>query len=576
MRFTDKIKLAILPFGLVAGLASCSDFLDKEPDERVTINTEDQVLSLLTGSYPTGNYGPICELSSDNLVDNNAPHYDEESKKTVYYNLVAYDRRDEEIFRFEPVKSNEAQDSPTYIWQSYYQSIASVNEALQSIDRIVAANGGVMTEKLKAARAEALLIRAYSHFILVNVFSQAYKDPTASKQDIGIPYMTKPEDKVHVDYDRGNVADVYEKIEKDLEEGLKDVTDAYYQKPKWHFNVNAAHAFAARFYLYKRDYNKVIEHANAVLGTDRSQLPSMLMKYDGFSKCVSSSDYANVWQNPQEPNNLMLLSTMSLAARHLSGGVRFAVSSTSASQVILRTGPTWNWTILPCAMVSGLFVNGDQDYGLIQGKIIERFEYSDKVSGTGYPHVIRREFTCNQLLLDRIEAELLSPDKRDIPGAVADLIAYEESRQTLSEDDKKYYANNNGLRSLTEKEILSYYKYRDGRKTQNPGVYENWDFTQNMSAEFVVPQDVVIYMNCMIDFRRYESLFDGYRFFDLKRFGLEYSHIYGKNETEYKMVWNDPRRAIEVPQKTLSAGLESSQPMKPTTQVSSKSQYRKY
>lgn len=35
--------------------------------------------------------------------------------------------------------------------------------------------------------------------------------------------------------------------------GLSLVDDAYYIKPKFHFNKKAAHAFASRFYLIKEN-----------------------------------------------------------------------------------------------------------------------------------------------------------------------------------------------------------------------------------------------------------------------------------------------------------------------------------
>lgn len=562
MRILNKAISRVLP--LAAGaltMMSCSDFLDKEPDERVQITTPEQVSSLLITSYPSANYGPICELSGDNLIDNNVPHYDEESKKMVYYNLKAFDRRDEEIFRFEPVKSAEDTDSPTMLWEGYYSSIASVNHALQALEEIKNNRGGEMDDRMKAAYGEALLIRAYDHFCLVNLFCQAYKNPELSKQDIGIPYITKVGDIVHENESRGNVADVYDKIQADLEEGLKYVSDTYYAKPKYRFNVSAAHAFAARFYLFRRDYNKVIEHADFVLGTDRSQLPQKLMKYDHFTKCVNGDDFANQWQSPEDPNNIMLISTYSLAARHLSGGVRFACNATAAKQTIMRTGPTWHWTIIPCAFVSGLFTNGSQDYGLFQGKVIERFEYSDKISGIGYPHTIRREFTNTQLLLERAEALLLSPDRRDVAMAFEDLKAYEKSRQSLDEENYKYFASDGSIEDLTEDIIKRYYTYMPYAKEQNPGVVENYNFTQNMSPDFVIPDDVALYFNCLMDFRRYETLFDGGRWFDLKRFGMDVTHEYRDDDKSVKTItlsWNDKRRAFELPQKVLSAGLPSS------------------
>jgi len=174
------------------------------------------------------------------------------------------------------------------LWNTFYNSVHAANYVLEAInDGKVNSDGSGYD--LKVAAAEAKLIRAYDHFILVNVFSQAYKDPEASKKDIGVPYVTVPETNTGVKYDRGNVAEVYDKIQQDLEEGLAGISDANYRTaPKYHFNVNAAHAFAARFYLFKRDYKKVIEHANAVLGTDSATIYSQLMDWAPFDSCSSS------------------------------------------------------------------------------------------------------------------------------------------------------------------------------------------------------------------------------------------------------------------------------------------------
>ncbi|MFT3751767.1 MAG: RagB/SusD family nutrient uptake outer membrane protein [Paludibacter sp.] len=68
------------------------------------------------------------------------------------------------------------------------------------------------TLDLSAQKGEALLCRAYSHFILVNIFCQAYKDESASTGDIGIAYVTEPETIVQVNYPRETVTAVYAKI----------------------------------------------------------------------------------------------------------------------------------------------------------------------------------------------------------------------------------------------------------------------------------------------------------------------------------------------------------------------------
>ena len=55
--------------------SSCDDMLDKVPDERVDLQSVEQVQKLLTTAYSTGNYGWLCEISSDNIIDINSDFY---------------------------------------------------------------------------------------------------------------------------------------------------------------------------------------------------------------------------------------------------------------------------------------------------------------------------------------------------------------------------------------------------------------------------------------------------------------------------------------------------------------------
>ena len=87
----------------------------------------------------------------------------------------------EEYYRWES-STQKSIDSPTHLWEGYYEAIAVANQALEAIEK--SDNAG----ELNAQRGEALLCRAYSHFMLVNVFSQAYNEQT-SDTDLGIPYV---------------------------------------------------------------------------------------------------------------------------------------------------------------------------------------------------------------------------------------------------------------------------------------------------------------------------------------------------------------------------------------------------
>ena len=399
------------------------------------------------------------------------------------------------------------------IWGEYYASTASVNHALDAIAKMKGENAdpAKFSDKLRCAWAEAHLLRAYNHFMLVNLFAQPYKDEETSKQDVGVPYVTTVEDVVSKDYDRSNVAETYRKIGEDLEEGLKYVSDYNYNTaPKYHFNVNAAHAFAARYYLFARQYEKVIKHADAVLSTDSAQMQRMMMDYSVFGDCSTSDDFAKAWQHPDRNNNLMLLCTNSLLQRR-AWGYRYSVAGPCArGAMMVHQSPLWSGYICPPqAVVSGmLFSSSASDYGFISSKIFEEFEYADKIAGTGFPHIIYRAFTSMNLLLERAEAEIM-------------LGRYEDAKRDLK-------------------------------------FFENWDFTRQLSSKFVVPADAVALMNCLNDFRRFENVFEGMRYFDIKRWGLPVSHIIGLEGDSIGLEVNDPRRAIEVPWEALSAGMESS------------------
>ncbi len=535
---------------------SCNDFLDKTPDTRTEITTVDAVRQLLATAYTQFNYGLIAELSSDNVVDNNAPHESNYVDGTVYYSLSAYDRMSDELFAFEEGESGTGNDTPSNVWEGHYAAIATVNHAFENLERIEAEQELSTTEQrmAEACWGEGYLSRAYHHFILVNMFSQAYRSDELSLSDIGVPYVTEPETDLLKHYERGTVTETYQMIEQDLQEGLKRVTDAYYSVPKYHFNKNAAYAFAARFYLFKHEYDSVIKYANMVLGDTPGQVSSGLLRdYTVFKGLSTSSDYANAWIDNDCQANLFLLSTYSTAMRYLCLGYRYALNQEAAAGSVNNFGPSWNLSIHPTFLSSGLYVNGKQDYGMMSAKLSESFRTVDKIAQTGYAMIIRMEFTTDLLLLERAEAYIM---KGDLASALADLQAWDSNMQNTPVDYSNYF------RDLTEDRILSFYT-------------ESYSYAKNMLLDYshlpdmipgysITSDEMEAYMNCLMHFRRLETLHTGMRFFDLKRLGIEYSHEIGKatgvlepERTEF-LSWNDPRRALEVPAESIAMGLESS------------------
>ncbi len=194
-------------------MGSCSGFLDTPTDTRVELLTVNQLKMLMNSSYPETNYGWPCEIMTDNFVDNNSP-----DENGLRYNLSAYDRGDDEMFRFDQCYSSTDSDSPFGAWESLYKSIASVNHMLEAADKIEANPETTAEEKetLKALRGEGLVLRSFCHFILAQMFCMPYSGPDNPQKYYGLTYMTKPENTVKPNYDREYLNETYEKIVNDF------------------------------------------------------------------------------------------------------------------------------------------------------------------------------------------------------------------------------------------------------------------------------------------------------------------------------------------------------------------------
>lgn len=507
-------------------LTGCN-FLDKEPDLRAEINTQKKVQLLLASGYEMSNYGTIGEVMSDNVIDNNT----DPTNQKVPMNTMFDD-----VFAWRPVDGYNQQDSPYSMWSAFYSNIAVANQALIAIDNILKKDS---TLDLNAERAEALLIRAYNHFLLVNIFCQAYKNDDASRQDIGIHYMISAETTVRPTYERGTVTEVYQHIEEDLVAALPYVNDKYYSVPKYHFNARAAAAFAAKFYLFKRDYEKAIKYANQVLGTNPEDAKAMM--WDAASaKLLGNPDKESyAWIDATSNSNLLICTTMSAQCRMFSPSYGRYTTNGDTFEYLIGTGggPCWSGNFPGAVQWSY-----DAKYGSFFGKIIEHFEYTDKVAGIGYVHTMRRELTANECLLTRAEAKIMTGD---LDGALSDMDIWCQSYKCESEN----------MTTLNAAKVSSFASSGRQYPSLNPICptlhTEEMGWGDKAVAAGSPQED---YLLCCLHLRRIETLFDGNRLFDLKRFGIEIKHEIGYPIQEDVLTWNDPRRAIQLPQEAILGG----------------------
>lgn len=506
-------KLAYIVLVLVLGLTGCK-FLDQNPDNRTEIDTKKKVRLLLVNAYDAPNYGPLCEVSSDNFIDNNTP-----DAVGHVNNKQAFNQGYDQIFAWHAVTAFNSQDSPYWIWNNCYHNIAVANEALAAIKRLEQEGA-----EMRAETGEALICRAYNHFILVNIFAQAYKNEELSKNDLGVHFMTEAETTVKPVYERNSVAEVYDLIEKDLQEALPLISDEYYAVPKYHFNLKAAYAFAARFYLFKRDYDKVIYYADKVLGTSPADAASVMFDANNCKNLGNIELELYAWMDPSSQSNLLLQSTYSFALySFVSDYCRYTFNRDPRDYTVTGSGPCWSGNF-PGANIWRFNAN----YGGFFSKLYEPFEYTDKVAGIGFPHSLRREFTTGETLLCRAEAKIM---KGDLAAAVSDMDVWA----------KGYLCT----KDLTDANIKAF--FRKGKNVQQTPELHNED----MCPGWTISDDKLPYIWCVLHFRRIETLHDGMRWFDIKRYGIELTHEMGYPVKKYYLPWNDDRRAIQLPMETL-------------------------
>ena len=397
--------------------------------------------------------------------------------------------------------------------------------------------------RLAAIKGEAHMIRAYHHYILAQIFCMPYRGPQISATLPGLPYATKPETELYPQYERGTLEEFYQNIEKDLQIGLANVTDEFYEVPKYHFNVSASNSFAARFYLAKREYDKVVQYATAAFkGNDPESMRNDF--WDHQEDFIEFEDGARYYTSIERPGNFMLMDTYTRWNRRW--GSRFFTMGDGLRASVQGPGPSWNGDNAPFFRYSVLGSSVYPQYGwFFYGTYWEQFEFTDKIAGIGYAHMVRPEFTSQETLLFRAEANLFLGN---LDAAFEDL--YRWNHEHIMQGDMA--ANNGSMSELEKERIVSFY----GGKDPGSGIVRKFHIDEVCpSDKYQLTAEIEPYLNCVQHFRRMQNAHLGQRWFDIKRYGFSIVHKMGKDDV-YTLEVLDPRYAIQIPAEVIGAGME--------------------
>lgn len=249
---------ATLLAGLTLFLTGCDSFLDIKPVGKVIPTTVPEFRSLITEAYLTvpDDRGLASFRSDEILLDATLSANDLDSYL--------------DIWRWRDDAADE--NTATFSWRQFYHVLFIANYVIESENLMT----GGSTADIRQMVGEAYMLRAYMHFLLVNLHAPAYTacDPATTK---AVPL--KLDSDIEGILKRNTVAEVYSWIVKDL-----DSAESYLNVDSWQPGLNyrfttlSVDALRSRVMLYMGLWKEAREASDRVLALRNTlaELPAVL------------------------------------------------------------------------------------------------------------------------------------------------------------------------------------------------------------------------------------------------------------------------------------------------------------
>ena len=272
MRIIINKLLAVLI--ITTGFASCKKYLDVKPEGKVLLTTYDD-------------YNKVLNYNGLHI------YHDAEVKylsDCAWINELAIVGRDPSLasisFLFDEGKSRFPFLNASSVYERQYNFIARHCLIIENIDK---ATGGTPAQK-KQLKAEARTLRAYSHFVLLNLFAKPYDAATAAT-DNGI--VIKRSFDLEELQSQSTVAEVYNFIENELRESVNDLSA--FPENAWHPSKAFGYGLLAKLHLFKREIGKAKEAAQQSLAVNHFIFDMVKYWQDGMVEPVDISNPENTY-----------------------------------------------------------------------------------------------------------------------------------------------------------------------------------------------------------------------------------------------------------------------------------------
>ena len=256
---------------------SCDDFLDIRPTGMIIAETGAEYRALLTDVYSRfpDDRGKTTFLSDEMTSD--AKYIKEKEDKYIdsygsYFDIWSW------------ADYNRGELGSLFEWRGYYHSCYIANYIIEHKDEITKAS----QKEIDQLVGECYMMRAYIHFLLVNLYAPAYPhcEPATTR---GIPLSVKAD--VNAVLKCSSVEQVYKQILDDIDSAEKLMNvERWDEGLSYRFNTTTAHALRARVALYMGDWQTAVEYSTKLISrTDRFELS--LASYTVTSDGMNEVDY---------------------------------------------------------------------------------------------------------------------------------------------------------------------------------------------------------------------------------------------------------------------------------------------
>lgn len=487
-----KNKLLIL--FITALCTACGDFLEPKSKSEFVPKDITSLNELLLGeAYPTTNQASLNLFLGLLDDDINTTQYYKPSQGTTYdpYHAIFTWQPD----MYETLEEEGYNDRQMNLYLPHYEKIRGANAVLDYMGTVSGSE-----EDIKNVEAQALALRSFFYFQLINIFGQPYCD---YKDGLGVPLKLTSEVVAELP-NRATVSEVYEQIISDLlkaEALYEDLPQEMQWKANYRTNLPMVQLLLSRSYLYTEQWENAAKYAKKVMDNTQFSL---------FDLNSMTEDYA-AYHQYDNPETIWPYG-------NLSDYLKWELTTSDGTQ---------GQAIYRIFKASDELIKCYDEYDLRKTKYFVP-ENNATQTPTGEIHVLQ---AFAKLKVNEGQPVLGFRFPRSFRLSEA-YLNYAEANAMLFKE------GNAAARTEAEKALT------DLRSKRMPAEYATVEITNADELVAFARKE-----------RRRELCFESHRWFDLRRYGMpEIKHTWYPNATEtktYTLKAKDPAYTLPLPPTTL-------------------------